>query len=180
MKKIAVLFSVVFIFSACSSMKEMSGKRAENRKSRKIAQQAEVKKAVEARRYIIKVDRLYSTRGGYIDLIPRSNFVIVNGEIASISLGYVGSSFSRPISGINFNARTSSYKMESNETRGGYKIQMSVKYGSDKFDVYLTIGTEGHCNISINNAYIQTVNYSGILEPIPNSVEIPGERRERM
>jgi hypothetical protein len=180
MKNIAVLILIIFIFSACSSTKEMSGNRADNRKLKKLVQQEVVKNAVEARRYIIKVDRLYSVRGGYIDLMPRSNFVIVNGEIASISLGYVGRSFSRPISGINFNARTSSYKMENNETKGGYKIQMSVKYGSDKFDVYLTIGTEGHCNISINNAYIQTVNYSGDLEPIPYSKEIPSERRERM
>ena len=180
MKNIVVLFSVIFIFTACSSTKEMSSSKAENRKLKKLVQQEVVKQAVEARRYIIKVDRLYSVRGGYIDLMPRSNFVIVNGEIASISLGYVGRSFSRPISGINFNARTSSYKLENNETKGVYKIQMSVKYGSDKFDVYLTIGNEGHCNITINNAYIQTVSYSGDLEPIPNSVELPGVGRDRM
>jgi len=180
MKKIAILFSVIFIFSACSSTKEMSSSRAENRKLRKLADQEVIRRAVESRRYIIKVDRFYAAGGGYMDLVPRSNFLIVNGEIASISLGYAGRSFSRPISGINLNARTSSYRMENNETKGIYKIQMSVKYGSDKFDLYLTIGTGGRCDIIINNAYIQTVSYSGNLEPIPYSKEIPGERRERM
>ena len=180
MKKIAVLFTIIFILSACSATKEMSSNRAENRKLKKLAKQEVVRKAVESRRYVIKVDRLYTSRGGYIDLMPRSNFVIMNGEIASVSLGYMGRSFSRPITGINFNARTSSYKMENNESKGGYKIQMSLKYGSDKFDVYLTIGTEGHCNIFINNAYIQTVNYTGDLEPIPYSQEITGVRRDRM
>jgi hypothetical protein len=159
----------------------LSSNRAENRKLKKLAQQVEITKAVESRKYIIKVDRLYTTGGGRWDLVPRSNFFIINGEIASISLGYMGRTyFSRPISGINFNGRTIDYKMESNQTKGIYKIQMAVKAGADKFDVYLTIGGEGYCTISINNPYIQSVTYSGTLVPLPDSRNIPVQRRDRL
>lgn len=181
MKKIAYLLSVVLLFSACSSTKELSSTRVENRKLKKLAEQAEIIKAVEARRYIIKVDRIYTTGGGFWDLVPRSNFVIINGEIASISLGYMGRTyFSRPISGINFNGRTMDYKMQSNETKGTYKVQMSVKAGGDKFDVYLTIGDEGRCSISINNVNIQTVSYSGTLVPLKDPRSIPVQRGDRL
>jgi hypothetical protein len=179
MKKIAFLFSVVFLISACSSSKDMSSSKADNRKLKKLAEQADIKRAVESRKYVIKVDRLY-VRGSRIDLIPTSNFVIVNGEIASISLAYMGNSFGRPISGINMNGRANSYKMESNETKGGYKIQMSVTYGSDKFDVYLTIGSSGNCNISLNNAYIQSVNYSGNLVPLSVTDNVPVKKGDRI
>ena len=80
-----------------------------------------------------------------MDMIPTSNFIIVNGEIASISLGYIGRSYSiRQISGINLNGHTLEYKMQNNESKGSYNIQMAVKAGSDKFDVYLTIGIWFH------------------------------------
>jgi hypothetical protein len=180
MKKIAFLFSVVFLMSACSSTKDLSSTRTENRKLKKLAEQAEVKKAVESRRYIIKVNRLY-VRGGMVEMIPTTNFVIVNGEIASISLGYMGDSFgSRRITGINLNGRTTSYKMESNDTKGQYKIQMSVIYGSDKFDVYLTIGNNGNCDISLNNAFIQTVRYTGNLTPLGTPNIAPVEMNKRI
>jgi hypothetical protein len=181
MKKIALLLSVVFVFAACSSTKELSSTRAENRKLKKLAERAEIKKAVESRMFIIRVDRLYSLGSGRWDLVPRSNFVIINGEIASISLGYMGRSFSsRPISGINFNGRTIEYKMESDEAKGLYKIQMVVKAGSDKFDVYLSIGNEGYCSISLNNPYIQTVTYSGNLVPLSGSLNIPQEKKAKL
>ncbi len=179
MKKIAFLLLTVFLISACSASKNISSARSENRKLKKLAEQAEIKKAVESRRYIIKVNRLF-VRGGMVEMIPTSNFVIINGEIASVSLGYVGNSFgSRRITGINMNGRTSNYKMESNDAKGQYKIQMSVTYGSDKFDMYLTIGASGDCNISLNNAYIQSVTYRGTLTPLgpPNNVPVEKGRR---
>jgi hypothetical protein len=170
MKKIAFLFLIVLLFSDCSSTKELASTKAENRKSRRLAEQAAVKKAVESRKFIIRVNRLYSTGGSIWELIPTSNFIVINGEIASISLGYMGRSFGiHQISGINLNGHTLNYKMESNEAKGIYNIQMVVKYGADKFEVYLTIGNNGSCNISLNNAYIQSVSYSGSLVPLPDS-----------
>jgi hypothetical protein len=173
MKKIAFLLSVVFVLSACTTSKELTGSKAENRKFKKLAEQALVKKAVESRKYVIKVNRLYTIGGGTFELVPRSNFVIINGEIASISLGYMGRSYSsRPISGINLNGHTLDYKMQSDETKGLYKVQMAVKAGADKFDVYITIGNEGYCTVSLNNSYIQSVSYYGTLVPLPENRKV--------
>jgi hypothetical protein len=181
MKKVAVILSVIFLFSACSSTKELSSNRAENKKLKKLAEKAEVKKAVESRRYVIKVNRLYTMGGGSLEMVPTSNFVIVNGEIASISLGYVGRSYSiRPISGINMNGHTLEYKMQTDDSKGLYKVQMSVKAGSDKFDVYLNIGDDGSCSISLINPYIQSVSYSGTLVPLNDSQKLVPEKGNRM
>jgi Domain of unknown function (DUF4251) len=181
MKKTTILLSAVFLFLACSSTKEPSSTRAENRKLKKQEERAEVKKAIESRRFVIRVNRLYSMGGGRWELIPTSNFVIVNGEITSISLGYMGRSFaSRPISGINLNGHTVNYKMVSNEAKGIYNIEMAVTTGGDKFDLYMTIGNDGYCSISINNANIQSVSYSGTLGPIPDSGNLPTNKKNRM
>jgi hypothetical protein len=181
MKKIAFVLLIIFLISACSSTKESGNSKAENRKLKKQAEQAELKKAIESRRYVIRVNRLYSMGGGRWELVPTSNFVIINGEIASVSLGYMGRSFaSRPISGINLNGHTVDYKMESNEAKGIYKIQMAVTTGGNKFDIYLTIGNDGYCSLSLNNANIQSVSYSGTLVPIPDSKIESMDKKDRM
>jgi hypothetical protein len=177
MKNLAFFLTVVFIFSACSSSKELSSVKTENKKTKKLAEKAEIRKAVESRKYIIKVNRIYPLGGGRMDLVPRSNFIIINGEIASISLGYVGRTYSsRPISGINLNGHTFNYQMESDDAKGMFKIQMEVQSGGDKFNVYLTIGDEGYCSISINNPYLEAVSYSGNLVPLLAQKEVSTEK----
>lgn len=180
MKKIVILLSIVLFISACTTTKELGSTRAETRKTQKLAEQAEVKRAVESRKYIIKVNRLF-VNGGMFEMVPSSNFVIINGEIASISLGYMGRSFgSHRITGINLNGRTTNYKMESSNSKGLYKIQMSVTYGSDKFDMYLTVGTSGNCDILLNNAYLESVRYTGNLVPLAAPGIVPVEKGNRI
>jgi hypothetical protein len=171
----AMILAIICIsFNNTSSAQNDKSSRAEKRKLKKMAEQAVVKKAVESRRYVIKVNRLYSNGAAFYEMVPTSNFLIVNGEFTSISLGYIGRSFgSRPITGINMNGQTYNYKMQDNESKGVYSVQMSVKYGSDKFDIYLSIGASGNCDITINNPYIQSIRYEGNLEPIPASMPTP-------
>jgi hypothetical protein len=57
MKKVVYIMMISLIFSACSTTKEAGVSRAEKRQSMKIAEQAAVKKAVESRRYIIRMQR---------------------------------------------------------------------------------------------------------------------------
>lgn len=170
MKKLVFIGLIPLLITACSTTKEAGISRAEKRQIAKAAELATVKKAVESRRYIIKMDRIYMPGGGWVDLVPRRNYIIVDGELASISLGYVGGSFGRPIAGINLNGQATKYKLESNEAKGVYNVNMEVKFQNTRFDLYLSIGSGGRCNVSINNSYIQTVNYTGRLVPVNESV----------
>lgn len=181
MKKIIYIFLISLLISSCSATKEAGISRAEKRTLRKIAEKAAVKKAIESRMYIIKMLRIYTVGGGIIDLIPRNNFIIINGESASISLGYVGRQYgSRPISGINMNGQTIKYELESNEGKGTYNVNMVVQYRNDKFDLYLNIGSDGNCNVSLSNLHIQTIRYTGQLVPIPESGSVIPVKADRL
>lgn len=178
MKKLVFIGLIPFLIAACSTTKEVGISRAERRLNSKAAELATVKKAVESRRYIIKMDRIYMPRGGWADLVPRRNYIIVDGELASISLGYVGRSFGRPITGINLNGQATKYKLESNEAKGVYNVNMEVKFKNNTFDLYLSIGSRGRCSVSINNAQIQTINYTGRLVPVSESVSANPEKTD--
>jgi hypothetical protein len=168
MKKLTFFIAIAVVIASCASSKETTATKNETRQSKKLAAEELIKKAVESRRYIIKIDRLYMSRGGAVDLKPSSNFVIINGGIASVSLYYSGpSSFSRPISAINFNGRTITYEMKNDQGKGVYNINTRVNKGADNFDFYITIGTSGSCSLSVVNPHIQSVTYKGEVMPIP-------------
>jgi len=161
--KYLVFTLIAGLLISCSTSKESTISKAD----RKAIDQEILKRAVESRQYVIKMDRIYMQGGGTTELVPRANFFIMNGEIASVSLAYLGKSyFIRPISGINFNGQTTRYEMQSDADKGLYNIQVEIVTGSDKFNFYLSIGESGHCNISLNNPYIQSVSYRGTLVPL--------------
>jgi hypothetical protein len=158
---ISVLIGGLLITS-CSSSKEASTSRTE----RKNLEKELVMHAVEARKYVIRIDKIISQNGN-ADLVPENNFFIINGEFASVSLAYMGRSYHmRPISGINFNGQTVSYKMEKDTEKRLYNIQVEVESSGNRFDFYLSIGTTGTCTISVTNPYIQSVSYHGNLVPL--------------
>jgi hypothetical protein len=167
MKKLVYFFIAVLFLLSCTATKETGSERKQKRLEKKLAEQEIVKKAVESRRYIIRMNKIFMTGGYGVDLVPRSNYIIIDGDIASVSLAYIGRSFtSRPISGINFNGHTIKYAMKNDESKGVYNIDLRVEKSSDIFDLYISIGSEGYCSVSINNANIQSVSYRGILVPV--------------
>ena len=59
MKKLFIIISTLMVISSCATNKEANSSRIELRNEKKLAEQAIVKKAVESRRFIIKLERLY-------------------------------------------------------------------------------------------------------------------------
>ena len=174
MNKILFSLAAALLITSCTSTKEVAMTRKEARNERKLAKLAEVKKAVEARRYIIKVSRLYTSGGGILELIPRANYIIVDGELASVSLGYVGGSYGgRAITGMNFSGRTVKYELVSNTSKNTFDISMKVAKGSSTFDFYITVDQSGWCNVSVNNLNIQTTSYRGQVVPVTGNIKGP-------
>jgi hypothetical protein len=177
MKKLVYFIIAVIFIVSCTATKETGSERKQKRLEDKLAEQAIVKKAVESKRYIIRMNKIFMTGGNGVDLVPRSNYIIIDGDIASVSLAYIGRSFSsRPISGINFNGHTIKYAIKNDETKGLYNIELRVAKGNDIFDLFISIGSEGYCSVSLNNANIQSVSYRGILVPVGEKKKVPDQK----
>ena len=172
MKKLLFIVATLMVISSCASTNKTRSARIENRKEKKLAEQEVVKEAVESRRFIIKFDRLYFSSGGTVNLIPRNNYIIIDGEKTILSAAYVGRQFEmRPILGINLRARTQKYEMKNDTQKGMYEIKMEVKKGGDSFDVRLSISPDGTCNASVSSMKIDFVRYRGQVIPIENKTE---------
>jgi len=127
-----------------------------------------VKNAVESRKYIIKLERLYASHGAFFDLRPRSNYIIIDGDKAIISTAYIGRQRDiRPIAGISMSGRAEDYEVISKQSKGSYDVKVRVNGGSNSFLVYLTISKSGKCSASVSSLRIDNVRYTGYLVPIP-------------
>ena len=175
MKKLLFVLVFPFVMLSCMTTKEASTSKAELRREKNLTDQLLVKNAVDSRKYIIKLDRLYSTRGGMVDLVPRANYIIIDGERAIISTAYIGRQWDiRGIAGIDIRGKSQDYEVTSKISKGKYEVKLKVSNGnSTAFDVYLTITKNGYCNASVSSLKIENTRYSGYLVPIsddPNAL----------
>jgi hypothetical protein len=168
MKKLSIIIMSLVVMSSCSTTKEANSSRAELSHEKKIAEQGIVKNAVETRRYIIKLNRLYFNRGGMAELIPRANFIIIDGDKAVISTAYLGRQYDiKPIAGINMRGRAVDYALTNNTSRGSYDIKLTVENGRNvSFDLYINITKNGFCTASVSSLKIDNIRYSGYVVPI--------------
>jgi hypothetical protein len=157
---------------AMANKPESSGKVSRNEK--KLAKQELVKEAVETKSFAIRLDRLYMSRYGVVDLFPDKNYIIIDGNKASIRAGYAGRQHGLyPVAGIRLTGEPSVYKMSMNRSKGNYKIEMELTGGSDTFHVILTISENGTCSALISGVKIDDTRYSGDLIPIEKEVKTP-------
>ena len=167
MKKLFYLIISVIILSSCATANETRVSKSELRKEKKFARQAIVENAVESKRFIIRFDRIYFSHGGRADLVPRSNFIIIDGEKAVISAAYLGRQFGfRPVAGINMVGRTTEYDLTGDPSKGKYDVDVKVDNRRESFSVYLTIGADGSCTASLSGVRLSNVRYSGHLVPL--------------
>ena len=167
MNKLIFILSGFLILTSCATTKvgETSKKESENIKN--IFQQTQIRQAVEMRRFIIKFDRLYISQGGTIDLIPKTNYLILDGDKVVISAAYIGRQFSSlPIQGIDMRGQAISFEMKNNTSKGTYEIRMKVKNDMSTFDVYVSITDDGYCNTSLLSYKIDRVRYTGDFIPL--------------
>jgi hypothetical protein len=162
MKKIIVIITSLFVLASCSATKEAQTGSAVTKGEKKLANQEKVRKIV---------DKAYFNYGGFAELLPRANYIIIDGDKAIISTAYVGRQYDiRPIVGISMRGITSDYEVTSNLKKGIYEIKMKVKNEKNTFDVYLSIGKNGECSASVTNLYIDFIRYRGSISPIKDKV----------
>ena len=168
MKKLWILVLIPILMLSCTTSKEASSARSELRKEKRLTNELLVKNAVESRKYIIKFQRLYALRGSYFDLVPRANFIIIDGDRAAISTAYLGRQYDiRPIAAINTRGRAEDYQVLSKLDKGKYEISLKVDNGGpNSFTLFLTISKNGNCYASVSSLKIDNVRYSGYLVPI--------------
>jgi hypothetical protein len=179
MKNFILIITSVIFFSACASTKETRLAKAADKKAAEISNRESVKKAVEAKKYIIRLDRMYYAHGGYANLIPTSNYVIIDGQNAVINTAYLGRQYDiRPIVAINLRGKWENYVSKNNPEKGVYKINMEVKNSkSSRIDLMLEIGADGDCQVSIVSLKTDYLYYRGNLIPMIENEEMKGKEK---
>jgi hypothetical protein len=180
MKRILLILTAaaLIILSGCTSTRKTASAKSENDDIRRKLNEAVVVHAIESQRFIVRFDRFYMSYGGFLDLRPRSNYIIVDGKTAVINAAYMGRQWDvRPIAGINMKGQTVRYESVKKDSKGMYDIKMRVGNGASAFDVYLTVSKNGTANASINGHRIGNARYRGHVVPIDGDrVIVPADR----
>lgn len=167
MKKLLFIVLAAVSISSFNAAGESGSSDRESRNEKKLAKQQKIKDAVESRSFAIELDRIYMSRYGNINLLPNRNYIIVKGNNAAISAGYVGRQRGMtPVAGIRLTGKPSVYKQLKNESKGNYRIEMEITKDNDTFHITMTISENGTCSALISGVKIDDTRYSGSLVPI--------------
>lgn len=174
MRNLIYILTGLVMLTSCATTKVEKSADKESENLKNLFQQAEIKQAVEMRRFIIKFDRLYVSYGGSIDLVPKSNYIILDGDKAIISAAYIGRQYSgRPVRGIDMRGQVVSFEMKNKSSKGVYEIRMKIKNDKNTFDVFVSISNNGYCNASLASYKIDHVRYTGNFIPMKPKEEQP-------
>ena len=94
MNKLIFILCGFLILTSCATAKVEETSKNEPVEVKNPVQQEQIRHAVEMKRFIVKFDRLYISYGGRIDLIPKANYIILDGDKVIISAAYVGRQYS--------------------------------------------------------------------------------------
>ena len=163
MRKLVILLMITIMFASCATLETRTANK-QLKLEKKVVEAEMVRKTVESGNFLIKMDRLQLPRGGFVSLMPSSNYIIFNNGFIRMRLGYIGRTYDfRGITGINLNGKASSYELISDESTGIYRINIKVENNGDLFDIILSVKGEELCDATISNIRIETARYSGYL-----------------
>ena len=179
MKKAKYILFAILVIASCTVSKEASTSGNELRKEKNLAEQAMVREAIESKRFIVRFNRIYFRFGGMVDLVPRANFLIVDGDKAVISAAYIGRQHTfRPIAGITMRGKTVKYEVKDIPSKGKFELDLKVNNHNDTFDIFMTVGENGSIQASMSSIRIDNVRYSGHIIPISEKRSNASEWKE--
>lgn len=174
MKKLFLIIIVIAFTAPFADASEPVSSDRSERIGKKLAKQEKIREAVESNSFAIELDRLFMSRYGNVNLNPRMNFIVINGNKATISAGYMGRQRGLfHVAGIRLTGRPTVYKLQKNESKGNYRIVMEVAGGNDNFQITMTISDNGYCSALISGIRMDDTRYSGTLVPLEKKQKVP-------
>lgn len=157
---------------------EKARKKAE-KEARKAAENREdslrfevVKQSVNDMRFVVVADRVRDKTGRTINVNSTTNFVLVQGDEATVQLAFEGA-FSGPngLGGITLNGKISNVKCEIDK-RGNLVFSMMVNGTGISADVSFTIPKNSNrCDATVDSNFHSTrITFSGELKPYSSKV----------
>ena len=157
MKKISILLIIsVFTVFAAFAQKE---KKAEKEKA--------VKSLIESTHYRFVARTAQPMTGGNINLTSEYDLEVDSTQIKSF-LPFFGrayyAEYGSSDGGIKFDAEAEEYKIEWNEKKKTYHIDIRVKGKRDVYQLKLDAGVSGYANLHITSNDKQSISFYGTIE----------------
>jgi hypothetical protein len=175
MKKYFIFFSLtsLLLLGSCAVSKDAGGKDDFSGIEGDL-----LRNAIESGKFIVKLERIYNYRG-MLELNPSANYIIVDGEKATINAAYMGRQYGfRPVAGINMRGTASEYEITKKENKDQYNIKLRVENEKTSFDVNLVVTRNGSTSVSISGLRIDNAQYRGFIAPLTDKVDIPQQGKE--
>lgn len=162
MKQIGCFFAALLLFLAGSTVEACA---QNDRQARKARRQQAVAQALEARHFLVDIDRMLPLRGRSHSLSMLYSVEVRNDSLFSY-LPYVGRAFSIPYGGgdgLIFEAPITDYRTEPVK-KGGTCITVEVRTSEDTYTYQFTVYPDGTVSLYVQPRQRDAINFQGELD----------------
>jgi len=162
MKSYTIITTIILslLLASCSGSNKLARNEMEAQKGE------EVKTALESQKFVIRLDRTSTRRGGQIYLNNSHNYLVINGEKARMNLAYIGRSMdARGISGINMAGKVTERSLTPKK-RGSVMLSLTLEQEAETFDVKIDVSKSGRCSVSVYHPRLDPISYRGDISSL--------------
>lgn len=169
MKKIIFLSLLILVVTSCAT--RTPAEKAMDEAQKELSYQLAVQ-SLNDRTFVVEADKLMFKRGRTAFVSSNSNFVMVNGNEATVQIAFTSSRFAGPngIGGITLDGTISNVEMKQRKN-GSVDYSFNVQGVGISAQVNLQLSSSGnYAQVTVNPTFSSNrVNFSGYLVPLEES-----------
>ena len=183
--KFLLIFAIALVFIALTgiqvTMAQDSNGNAGDNGTQKLSKQERLAKnkqqildIIQKKDFVLESNFIQNKYGYRWFINPLFNFVMVNGDTATVQLSFNHLPGWNGVGGITWKGVIDQYKVSPGKPHSPIFVQMHVQGAGIASSQFLTVDADGNADLNINGDYGGQVTFTGNLMPIDKSNVIEG------
>jgi len=136
----------------------------------KLQQFNETKALLDSRQFVLEADYLIDREGQRTPADQSLNFIMVDSTQAMLQNGKTAGMGANGVGGVSLTGNITSWKVESNEKKKSFSVQMNVLTDNGFLTVFINIFPGHNTKATISgNQWLEMYDYEGRLVPLEES-----------
>lgn len=133
-----------------------------------------ISQILDSKQFVLEADFLDNLRGRRIYVTSTLNFIEVDTTRSVIQIGSVSGIGYNGVGGVTADGQITSWKLEKNEKKKTFYLEMSVLSNIGIYDIYMNINADGKADATLSGLRYGRLEFDGKIVPIEESIIFKG------
>jgi hypothetical protein len=170
MKNLILIMVLSVIGTGLFAQEKTKEEQKKDKEAIKVLQFNETKALLDSRKFVLEADYLIDRSGQRTPADQSLNFIMVDSAQAMLQNGKTAGMGANGVGGVSLTGNITSWKVESNEKKKSFSVQMNVLTDNGFLTVFMSISPGHNTKASVTgNQWLAKYDYEGRLVKLEES-----------